>query len=179
MEKKFWGRVPLVSATAQYYFTPGSVIQRLMHQVKYNGKKDLGLQLGRLMGSELVQTHRFCHIDALVPLPLFPRKEKARGYNQATLLCEGMAEVMQKELLPRAVRRRQHTETQTKKGRLERWENMEGKFELVDPQAIKGMHLLLVDDIITTGATLEACAHELLKAEDTRVSLACFSYTAQ
>jgi ComF family protein len=179
VEKKFWGRIPLAAATAHYYFSQGSIVQRLMHEMKYNNNKALGLQLGRLMGMELIKSNRFYYIDALVPLPLFAAKEKKRGYNQATLLCEGMAEVMNKAVLIDIIARREHTETQTKKGRMERWLNMEGKFELLKPEAIADKHILLVDDIITTGATLEACGHEILRAEGVRLSIAAFSYTAQ
>jgi ComF family protein len=163
VEKIFWGRLPLVSATAQFYFTKESLMQHLMHQFKYRGNKDLGLQFGRIMGVQVKKSGRF-ETDALVPLPLFPAKEKRRGYNQATVLCEGMAEIMNLPVLDKVIARPQHTETQTKKGRIERWKNMEGKFVLTDPDAIRNKHLLLVDDVVTTGATLEACGIELLKA---------------
>jgi ComF family protein len=174
VEKKFWGRLPLVSATAQYYFTKESLMQHLMHQFKYKGNKELGRQLGRLMGNELMATHRFSHIDALIPLPLFAAKEKRRGYNQSVILCEGISEIMNRPILNDVVVRTRQTETQTKKGRIERWVNMEGKFQLMQPGKIAGKHLLLIDDIITTGATLEACGLELLKVENVRLSIATF-----
>ena len=171
VEKSFWGRLPLIGATAQFYFTKESLMQHLMHQFKYKGNRELGIQLGRMMGEQIMNSGRF-DADALVPLPLFPAKEKRRGYNQATVLCLGMAERMKIPILDKAITRPQHTETQTKKGRIERWKNMEGKFILSDPDAIKNKHLLLVDDVVTTGATLEACGNELLKAENVRLSLA-------
>ena len=171
VEKSFWGRLPLIGATAQFYFTKESLMQHLMHQFKYKGNRELGIQLGRMMGEQIMNSGRF-DADALVPLPLFPVKEKRRGYNQATLLCQGIAERMKIPILDKAITRPQHTETQTKKGRIERWKNMEGKFILSDPNAIKNKHLLLVDDVVTTGATLEACGNELLKAENVRLSLA-------
>jgi ComF family protein len=178
IEKIFWGRLPLVSATAQYYFTKESLMQHLMHELKYRGNKELGLQMGRLIGNDLQQTHRFCHVDALIPLPLFPAKEKRRGYNQATILCEGIAQVLNVEVLKDVVVRTKHTETQTKKGRMERWQNMDGKFELLNPQRIQDKHVLLVDDVVTTGATLEACGHELIAVNNTRLSIAtlCYAY---
>src|SRR4030095_5973138 len=108
----------------------------------------------------------------LVPLPLFPSKEKKRGYNQSTVLCEGMAEILSVPVLDKVITRPQHTETQTKKGRIERWRNIEGKFHLTDPQAIQNKHLLLVDDVVTTGATLEACGNELLTEEKVKLSVA-------
>lgn len=171
VEKTFWGRLPLVAATAQFYFTKESLMQQLMHQFKYKRNKELGLQLGRIMGEKIKASARF-EADALIPLPLFPAKEKRRGYNQATVLCEGMAETMNIPVLDKVIIRPQHTETQTKKGRIERWKNMEGKFILPDPGSIRHKHLLLVDDVITTGATLEACGNELLKAEGVQLSVA-------
>jgi ComF family protein len=171
VEKTFWGRMPLVGATAQFYFTKESLMQQLMHQFKYKRNKELGLQLGRIMGEQIKRSGRF-EADALIPLPLFPAKEKRRGYNQATVLCEGMAETMNIPVLDKVIIRPQHTETQTKKGRIERWKNMEGKFILSDPEAIRNKHLLLVDDVVTTGATLEACGNELLQAVGVRLSVA-------
>lgn len=171
VEKTFWGRLQLNGATAQYYFTKESLMQHLMHQFKYKGNKELGLQLGRLMGEQIKRSGRF-EVDALIPLPLFPAKEKRRGYNQATILCQGMAESMKVPIVDKAIIRPQFTETQTKKGRIERWKNMEGKFVLASPEAIKNKHLMLVDDVVTTGATLEACGIELLKAENVTLSVA-------
>lgn len=178
VEKTFWGRLPLTGATAQFYFTKESLMQHLMHQFKYKGNKELGMQLGKIMGEQIKKSARF-EADALVPLPLFPAKEKRRGYNQATILCEGMAEAMNLPVLDKIISRPQHTETQTKKGRIERWKNMEGKFILSDADAIKNKHLLLVDDVVTTGATLEACGNELLKAENVRLSVATLCIAAR
>jgi ComF family protein len=171
VEKMFWGRLQLAAATAGYYFTKESLMQQLVHEFKYKGDKELGLQMGRLLGKYLMQSGRFT-ADALVALPLFPVKERKRGYNQAAVLCDGMAETMKIPVLKNAIIRPQHTETQTKKGRVERWRNMEGKFVLQDHQAVRNKRLLLVDDVITTGATLEACAEELLKGEHVTVSVA-------
>ncbi len=172
VEKTFWGRLQIVYAAAHFYFTKESLMQHLMHQFKYKGNKDLGLQLGRMMGHALKSSARFYNINALVPLPLFPSKEKKRGYNQATVLCEGIAEVFSLPVLQDVISRPQHTETQTKKGRIERWRNIEGKFQLEKPEETRGKHLLLVDDVVTTGATLEACGAELLKADDVQLSIA-------
>ncbi|MBS1620413.1 MAG: ComF family protein [Bacteroidetes bacterium] len=178
VEKKFWGRLPIEKATAQYYFTKESLIQTLVHRVKYKRDKDLGLQLGRLMGSSIKKSDRFS-VDALIPLPLFPAKEKRRGYNQSLLLCEGISEIMQIPVLNDVISRPQLTETQTRKGRIERWVNMEGKFILQKPEAIQNKHILLIDDVITTGATLESCGAELLKAGTIRLSLATLCYASR
>jgi ComF family protein len=178
VEKTFWGRLPLVGGTAQFYFTKESLMQHLMHQFKYKRNKELGLQLGRIMGEQIKKSGRF-EADVLIPLPLFPAKEKRRGYNQATVLCEGMAETMNIPVLDNVILRPQHTETQTKKGRIERWKNMEGKFILSNSDTIRNKHLLLVDDVITTGATLEACGNELLKADNVRLSVASFCVSSR
>jgi len=179
VEKIFWGRLPLASATAHYYFNKESLMQRLMHQLKYKGDKELGRQLGRLIGSDLLKTERFSGVDALIPLPLFATREKRRGYNQATVLCEGIAEVIHAAVLTDVIIRSRQTESQTKKGRVERWENMDGKFELLDPEEIENKHIWLIDDIITTGATLEACGQELIKATNVRLSIAACCYTSR
>lgn len=167
-----------MSAAAQFYFTKDSLMQKLIHQFKYKGNKELGLQMGRMMGEKLKQSERF-YADALIPLPLFPAKEKRRGYNQAAVLCEGIAEIMKLPVIKNAVIRPQHTETQTKKGRIERWKNIEGKFLLSRPELLRNKSLLLVDDVITTGATIEACGMEILKAGKIKLSVAALCYSVK
>ena len=130
-----------------------------------------------MMGEKLDQSDRFKDVDALVPLPLCYDREKKRGYNQAAVICDGMAEIMNKPVLKNAMMRRTKTDTQTHKSRAERWTNIQGKFELTSHSGISDMHVLLVDDVITTGATLEACGAELLKAKNTRISIATLAYT--
>lgn len=178
IEKIFWGRIPVVHATAQFYFTKESMMQHLMHQFKYKNNKEIGLYLGKLMGFALAASNRFSFVDALIPLPLHKSKEHKRGYNQAAILCEGIAGVLGKPVLKNIVVRPEQTETQTKKGRVQRWQNMEGKFALNNNTAIEGKHVLLIDDVITTGATLEACGREILKAGNVQLSIAtlCFSF---
>jgi len=178
VEKKFWGRLLIQHATAQYYFTRESLMQHLMHQFKYKRNKELGLQLGQMMGKSIKRSGRF-NIDALIPLPLFPAKEKSRGYNQATILCEGMSECLKVPVLNGVVVRKQRTDTQTRKRRIERWQNIEGKFVLLKPEAIANKQILLVDDVITTGATLESCGAELMKQENVLLSIAALCYAAK
>jgi ComF family protein len=177
VEKKFYGRLPLIDASAQYYYTKDSLMQRLVQQVKYRGNRDLGLQLGGHMGRLLKQSSRF-DVDALIPLPLFPARERKRGYNQSMLLCEGIAQHIPVPVLSNTLLRPHHTETQTKKGRIERWKNMDGKFILNDINIIAGKHVLLVDDVITTGATLEACGSVLLASPGVQLSIACLCYSS-
>lgn len=178
VEKTFWGRLPLQAATAHYYFTKHSMVQHILHQLKYKGNSELGRQLGRIMGLQLLQSGRF-PIDALVPLPLFPDREQKRGYNQATLLCEGIASIINAPVWQDAVIRPLYTSTQTRKGRMERWKNMEGKFQLTNARQLKHQKILLVDDVITTGATLEACGTVLQQAEGVELYVAALCYAVR
>jgi len=174
VEKLFWGRLPVAAATAQYYFTKESMMQHLMHQFKYCRNKELGRYLGQLMGTALAASHRFAQADALIPLPLHPSKERKRGFNQATLLCEGIAAALGKPVWKDAVIRTTYTESQTTKSRIERWQNMDGRFEVTRPELLKGRQVLLVDDVVTTAATLNACAAALCNGGARIVSFVTF-----
>jgi ComF family protein len=177
VEQVFYGRVPIANAAAGYFFTKDSLLQNLIVQLKYRGNKQIGFYLGQLLGNILIKSDRFSDVTALVPLPLNPRREKNRGYNQATMLCNGISSVWKKPVIDKAVVRRVYTETQTHKGRISRWENMDGIFEVVNPSALESKHILLVDDVVTTGATLEACGSEILKVPGTTLSVATLAYT--
>lgn len=179
IEKIFWGRMPVTAAASYLYFSKESLLQHIVHELKYKGNKELGYFLGHKMGEALLQTHRFQDIDALVPLPLFAARQRKRGYNQASLLCKGMAAVLSLPVLERVIHRHTSSESQTNKNRINRWLNMQGKFELLQPNAISGKHILLVDDVITTGATLEACGRQLLTAANTRLSIATMAFTVK
>jgi ComF family protein len=177
VEQKFYGRMPVCNAAAAYFFTKDSLLQHLVHQLKYRGNKDNGIYLGELVGQQLAASARFANVDAIVPLPLNKRRQKKRGYNQALMIANGMASYIRKPVLESAVIRMVYTETQTQRSRITRWENMEGVFKVVDPEALKNRHILLVDDIITTGATLEACGAEILKVEGSTLSIGALAYT--
>ena len=178
VEKIFRGRLPLATASAHTYFTKDSVVQRLLHSLKYGNNKDAGRYMGRLMGRKLKTCQWNSDLFALIPLPLHFAKEKKRGYNQAELICEGMSSEMGVPVLSDVMVRRKNTATQTHKTRLERWNNIESKFELLKPAGIMNRHILLVDDVITTGATLEACGSALLQTKGVRLSIAAFAYTS-
>jgi ComF family protein len=155
------------------------MLQHLVHQFKYNGKTEIGTYIGRRMGEVLQESSRFDRIDGLVPLPLYAARERKRGYNQSGILCEGIAEIMQVPVLQNIITRKSATETQTRKNRTERWENIAGKFQLLQPEATRDRHLLLVDDVITTGSTLEACGQELISAGNTRLSICTMAYSSR
>lgn len=176
-EQVFYGRIPLENAAAGYFFTKDSLLQNLVIQLKYRGNKEIGFYLGKLLGNFLMNSSRFSGVDVLVPLPLNPRREKKRGYNQATTLCNGISSVWNKPVIDKNVIRKVYTETQTHKGRISRWENMDGIFAVNSPAELENKHILLVDDVVTTGATLEACGSEILKINGTALSIATLAYT--
>ena len=176
VERAFTGRVSLVAGTAFCHFSHGSLMQQVLHALKYRGRRDTGRMLGRMMGEKLQGCPRFAGIEALVPVPLHAAKERKRGYNQSALLCEGMADVWGLPVVRKAVLRISPTGTQTHKSRVERWQNMEGRFRLARPELLEGRHILLVDDVITTGATMEACARALLQAKGLRLSVAALAW---
>ncbi len=173
--KAFWGRVKVENATAYYLFEKGSKYQKLIHQLKYKGRKNIGLELGKMFGDNLQETV-FQQVDLIIPVPLHYKKLKKRGFNQSELISHGMSEAMKKEVDTKTLVRKVANPTQTRKTRVERWENVEGIFELKDPDRFKGRHILLVDDVLTTGATLEACTDAVLEAPGTKVSIAVLAY---
>jgi ComF family protein len=175
VEKIFWGRIPLVAAHSEFYFAKESLIQHLIHQLKYKGNQEIGIYLGTLMGRSLLESGRFNMTDYLVPLPLYPDKERKRGYNQAAVICKGMSGIMNTPVLPGVVSRKRFTETQTKKHRAQRWENVADSFILDDREKMRGKKVLLIDDVITTGATLEACGRAILEVPDVKLSIATLS----
>ncbi|MEO7769030.1 MAG: phosphoribosyltransferase family protein [Ferruginibacter sp.] len=172
VEKIFWGRIPLVAAHSEFYFAKESLIQQLIHQLKYKGNQAIGVYLGELMGKSLLDSNRFGKIDYLIPLPLFADKELKRGFNQAAVICNGMSRIMNVPVLLGNVTRKHSTETQTKKHRTERWENVADSFMVIDKTQVEDKMVLLVDDVITTGATLEACGHSIMEAARVNLSIA-------
>ncbi len=179
VEKIFWGRLPLTAAMSEFYFAKGTLIQNLVHEFKYRGNKEVGTYLGAMMGISLQNTNRFRKIDAIVPLPLYADKEHKRGFNQATILCNGISETMNLPVITGNVIRKRFTETQTKKHRTERWKNVESSFEINNTAQLKGKNVLLVDDVVTTGATLEACGIEILNIGDVQLSVATLAYASK
>jgi len=177
IERIFYGRMQIEAAGSAFYFTKHSLLQHLILELKYHGNKEIGFYLGKLLGYRLVQARRFNTVDEIIPLPLNPRKERKRGYNQATIIAEGIAAVWQKQVQKTSVQRSVFTETQTHKNRISRWQTMEGVFETIDQGLLSDKHLLLVDDIVTTGATLEACGEKLLKVPGIKLSIATVAYT--
>ncbi len=170
--QQFIGRVSIEHATSFCRFDKGGRLQHLLHQLKYNGNREIGHKMGLLFGYDLIESNLYGTIDAIIPVPLHPAKEKKRGFNQSAEICKGLSEAMNRPLLTGYLNRDLYTESQTRKGRFERWENVSGIFSVKNCEVIKGLHLLLVDDVITTGATLEAAASPLLEIQGVKVSIA-------
>ena len=175
LEKIFWGRIPLLAAHSEFYFAKETLIQELIHQLKYRGNEDIGYFLGQLIGNSLLNSNRFKNLDYLIPLPLYPEKERKRGFNQAAVICNGISAQMNIPIMKDNVIRRRFTETQTKKHRTERWENVADSFQVKEPSLLSGKNILLVDDVVTTGATLEACGNAIAQSANIKLSVATLS----
>jgi len=157
------------------YFSRGSRYQQILHKLKYNGQKQIGSAMGRLFGSELINTP-FSTADLIIPVPLHPAKLKTRGYNQSELIAAGIGEVLHLPLETTLICRVIDTLSQTHKSRYERWENVRHIFRCEHPVMIRNKHVMLVDDVITTGATLEACASCLVPIEGIKISLVSLAF---
>lgn len=167
----FWGRAKIEYATAYYFFNKGGQYQNMMHKFKYHGVKEIGYVLGRSFGAQIKNSF-FKKVDVVIPVPLHQSKLKKRGYNQSELIAEGLSESLQKKLDTKNLIRTIATTTQTRKSRFDRWKNVEKIFKVKNPGQITGKHILLVDDVVTTGSTLEACANVILEIPETKVSIA-------
>lgn len=168
----FWGRTQVEEATALFRFEKGSKYQKLLHLLKYKGDIKMGNFLGRMLGSELQQTN-YSQADYLVPVPLHPKREAKRGYNQSEIIARGVSQILDIPIQEKIIYRKEHTSSQTKKSRYERWENMKGVFQLCEKaEDYTGKSILLIDDVITTGSTLEACADTILQLPETKIRIA-------
>ena len=172
VEKLFFGRINIKAAYSEFYFSKGHTLQHLIHELKYKGNIDIGNFLGELMGHSLMNSNRFSSIDLIIPLPMYRDKEIKRGYNQATILSKGISNVLQIPVDEKSVSRNKATTTQTRKDRTERWLNVDQSFIINNAKTIEGKSILLVDDVITTGATLEACGNIILQIPNTQLSIA-------
>ncbi|MGB3616674.1 MAG: ComF family protein [Catalinimonas sp.] len=177
IERRFWGRVPLRSVDAFFYFRKEGRVQHLMHQYKYKGRREIGTELGRWYG-DVLREGKAATGDVMVPVPLHPTRERTRGYNQSEVFGRAVSEALSVPLLTDVLLRTQNRSSQTRRGRLERWQNAEATYEVRNAAAIEGRHVVLIDDIITTGATLEACAQVLLeRGKPASISVLCIAAT--
>jgi len=171
VEKLFWGRCRIEKAAVFSFYNRGSRIRNLIHNLKYKGVRDIGYELGRIYGLTLVNSDFIKDIDIIIPVPLHPSKKRIRGFNQSDIISQGISETTGLPVDSSSLSRITISATQTKKSRYERWANVEGIFSVAGTHNIEGKHVLLVDDVITTGSTIESCATELLKKEGVRVSV--------
>jgi ComF family protein len=171
IEKRFWGKVPVSRSTAFFFFQKGSPFQKLLHCLKYKGNKEIGEILGKYAAVDLLESPDFTSIDVIIPVPLHPQKYKQRGYNQSEWIGKGLSVILDKPQDTTSLVRVRENTTQTKKTVYERYENTDGIFELSDKTTLIGKHVLLVDDVLTTGSTLEACIKALLGIEGIQISI--------
>jgi ComF family protein len=177
---RFAGRLKIEAAAALFFFTTKSRTQHLIHQIKYHDKRDTAIELGRLLGEKLIYSPSFQNIDCIIPVPMHPTKQRWRGYNQAEMFANGLADIMNIEVDTKALRKVKMTISQTKMNRVERLNNTQEVFELVHSKGLKGKSILIVDDVMTTGATLESCALAILeKIPNAKISFATIAYGAR
>ncbi|RYU86180.1 ComF family protein [Mucilaginibacter terrigena] len=174
--RQFWGKLNIEAAYSLYYFNKGSKVQNMVHQFKYNGMHRIGNLLGNIAGQQLLQNSVFSTVDYIIPVPLHKKRLKTRGYNQSACFAEGLADKLNAAVEPDNLIRTVSTKTQTHKSRFARFQNMQEVFAVARPKDLEHKHVLLVDDIVTTGATLEACGIELLKVPGLKLSIATIAY---
>ncbi|MBP8959455.1 MAG: ComF family protein [Bacteroidales bacterium] len=179
VSRLFWGRCKIEKAAAFSYYTKGSRIRNIIHAIKYDGVRELGEEMGKIYGEVLSENGFFEGIDILIPVPLHPARQRKRGFNQSELICNGISKVTEIPINTSVLKRISFSGTQTSRSRYDRWLNVGGIFGINDAESLslKGKHILLVDDVITTGSTVESCVDELLKIEDSRVSVIALGYT--
>jgi len=178
IEKIFYGRIPVKTATAAFYFTKGSALQHIIHALKYEKNQSAGLMMGKILGKQLKSGSLFTNEYILVPVPMHSDKEKQRGYNQAAIIAKGMSQITGWSLCNDAVIKSTYTDTQTRKGRNDRWENIREVFQLKNSSALKDKQVLLIDDVLTTGATLEACGNCILQSSPASLSVATLAWAS-
>jgi len=174
--KQFWGKIELEASYALFYFTKGGRVQRLMHHLKYKNKPQIGNLLGQIAGKQLYDHEKFKSVDIIIPVPLHLSRMRKRGYNQSERFAKGLAERLNAIVSVKNLVRTKATETQTQKSRYARFDNVKSVFAIKDPEALVGKHILLVDDIMTTGSTLESCGQMLLQIDGVKLSIATIAY---
>ncbi len=173
----FWAQLPVERAATLIYYHPHSLTSNLIYEAKYHGRRDVCHWLGQTFAREYMEREFFAGIDAIVPMPLTRWRRWQRGYNQSKEIARGIASVCRLPIIDKAVKRLHFKVSQTRLNTLERKENVCDAFRLVRPELIRGKHILLVDDIITTGSTMLACGKELAKAGDVRISIMAAGFT--
>lgn len=172
LAQMFYGQMPFNAVMAEFFFSKTGKVQHLIHGLKYHHCRENGIFLGQEIGKSLLKAPDYQGIDFIIPIPLHPKKEKLRGYNQSHVISEGIHEIMNVPIAEKSLVRSVFTDTQTKKSREERYQNVKDIFKLKKPEQLQGKHVLLVDDVLTTGATLMSAGKALLHAEGIKISVA-------
>lgn len=173
----FKGRIPLLSGASFLFYRETGKTKQLIHQLKYKGVEEIGTFIGIWFGRELSRSKEFSLSDLIIPVPLHKSKEKKRGYNQLTTFGKSLSQILGVPLNNTILERKSFTKTQTRKKRIDRFLNTESRFVVEDPQKLKDKHVILIDDVVTTGATLEACCKEIMKSENTKISIITIGIT--
>ena len=172
LAQMFYGQVNFNAVTAEFFFSKTGKVQHLLHQLKYEGNQDAGFFLGQQLGESIKESELFRGIDFIIPIPLHPKKEHLRGYNQSYVIAQGVEDKTSIPIMRDCLYRKVFTSTQTKKSREERWNNVKDIFDVKNGERLKGRHILLIDDVLTTGATLMAAGITLSKIENIKISVA-------
>ncbi|MCX6182817.1 MAG: ComF family protein [Bacteroidetes bacterium] len=179
IDQIFYGKVPVQKACALFYFIKGGVGQSIIHHLKYKNKTDVGLYFGKMLGEQISQSFHFKDVDAIVPVPLSKSKRRKRGYNQSEKIARGISQSIQKPVLPNYLLRVKQRKSQTQYNKFTRWQNINHCFALNSKVEGSFRHILLVDDVITTGATIESCVAALLEMGNVKVSVASLAFAPQ
>jgi len=178
IEKAFLGRVSIEFATSLLFYDREGVVQNLIHKLKYKGQQEIGVFLGNWLGNELLQCERLPKFDYIVPVPLHKNRLKKRGFNQVTKFGEQLSKILAVPMSDAVLLRKLDSGTQTVKHRIDRFKDLKEKFYIKNNELFKGKHILLIDDVITTGATVEACIIKLQEIKDIKISIATMAFTA-
>ena len=177
MAQLFWKLTPIQKAAALFYYHPHSETAQIVYRLKYNNRPDIGEDLGRVMAREMERSDFFSDIDILLPVPLSRKRLRQRGYNQSEMLAVGLSDITHLPIVTKALRRKEFHQSQTMLNRWQRQENVADTFELTDDSQLKGHHVLLIDDVCTTGATLIACTDAIKEVEGIRISVLTLGFT--
>lgn len=177
MAQLFWGQIPIMRAAALFYYEPRSEVSRIIYSLKYKNHPETGIFMGRMLAEEAKMYDFFKDMDAIVPIPLARKRQRSRGYNQSQEIARGISMMTGLPVLKKAIKRNSFNKSQTKMDRWQRMENVKGVFSLIDAKQLKGKHILLVDDVVTTGATIISCAQEIMKCGNVKFSVLSLGFT--